>query len=186
MRLGTGNTENKRKAETSSSLKRMSVSVDYAKGETSLVPTLMKDNGIPTPSFKGAVWVENIPYKIDTLLYVGTAKAMKSYIKRNFHQKIDESAVSLSSVDGLTVECERGDGSRFIMIWMPRFHWNAQNIGVLVHEIIHATVMVLKMSGVHSVILEGDSEDSDDEALTHTADHMTEALLEKMMRKSTS
>lgn len=162
---------------------KRAASSEHGRGIPALVPSFVKDDCSDCPSFKGAVWVENVPYKIDTLLYVGSAKAMKAYIKRNFRQKIDENAVSLSSVDGLTVECERGDGSHFIMIWMPRFLFNAQSFGVLVHEIIHATVMVLKISGVHSVILEGNSPESDDEALTHTADHMTEALLGKMMRK---
>ena len=74
---------------------------------------------------------------------------MKAYLRKNaeaaWGSQPASDEVDLGAVDGLTVDCERGDGSHFIMVWMPRFDcWNAQDLGVFVHEVVHASVMVPK------------------------------------------
>lgn len=160
---------------------RKTEAVVMKKGEAMLLPLLAED-GQKVEVAKGAVLVENVPYKIDTLLYVGSERSLKRYMKASFKQSLYDVDVDFSSVDGLTLECNREDGSLFILVWMPVFDWTAQKMAVLVHEVIHASVMVLRESGVHSTILE-DGDDSDDEALAHTADHMTEALLDKLIKR---
>ena len=150
-----------------------------------LIPSIIKKDSSSAPYSVPnniTILMENTPYKIDTLLYIGTEASMRRYMKKNFNQDFEDLDVDFASVDGLTVECSREDGSIFILIWLPSFAWTAQKLGVLAHEIIHASVMVLRSSGVHSLILE-EQTDSDDEALAHTADHMMEYLIDKLIKK---
>lgn len=154
------------------------------KGEHYLIPSIAQTD-TKTHRIEGAIWTENHPYKIDTLLYIGSEKSVKKYLKKNFSISFDDSGIDFGSVDGLTVDCSRGDGSSFVLIWMPVFQWTASNIAVLTHEAIHCMVMILNMSGVHSKILDAeDQSETDDEALAHSVDYLMEQLIKKLIRKT--
>lgn len=160
--------------------KRQSVSV-RGKAAT-LLPFMCGRADSPiVPEANGAYLVENHPFKIDTLLYIGDERNMRNYLKRGMRSDLDGVEVDFSTVDGVTIPCRRPDGSQFILVYMPRFNWTASHLAVLAHEIVHSSVFILKMSGVHNSILEGDeSSDSDDECLAHLVDSQMESLLSKV------
>lgn len=137
------------------------------------------------PSVDGVYSVVNHPFKIDTVLYIGDAKEMAKCLKRKFGTSLDGVDVDFRTIDGVTIPCSRRDGSQFILVYIPKFDWSAAKFAVLTHEIVHSSVFILKMSGVHNSILEGsDANDSDDECLAHLVDSQTESLVSKLVRKA--
>ena len=150
-----------------------------------LLPFMCSPTDSPlVPEVCGAYLVENHPFKMDTLLYIGSERDMRRYLMRGMRSSLDGVEVDFSSIDGVTIPCRRQDGSQFVLVYMPRFNWSSAHFAVLAHEIVHSSVFILKMSGVHNSILEGDeASDSDDECLAHLVDSQMESLVSKLVRK---
>lgn len=137
-------------------------------------------------SLTGAFRVDNKPMRIDTLLYIGEQLKLKSYLKTHEHVLMDASLdEEFTKVSGLTFACERSNGSSFVVIWMPRFEWTSLDFETLVHECVHATIMVMKMSGVRAKIFTAENDlEVDDEGLSYGMSTMFTSLLKKMIKKN--
>ena len=151
-----------------------------------LLPFMRSPSDNPIiPDAKGAYLVENHPFKIDTLLFIGGEGELRNCLKRRFGAGLEGVEVDFGAIDGVAIPCKRPDGSQFVLIYLPRFQWTASHIAVLAHEVVHSSVFILKMSGVHNSILEGcDEDDSDDECLAHLVDSQMEELLSKLASKA--
>ena len=141
----------------------------------------------PFPALKTHFFVENPPYKIDTLVYIGSSKDLLKFMYRNYGKDFlsptIDSNIDFSTSDGITVPCRRKDGSQFILIWLNSFNFSLSDITVLAHEILHATVYVLRISGVHSIILENNGGESDDEHLAYSLGEMFERVMFNLSKK---
>jgi hypothetical protein len=151
-----------------------------------MLPVLCDSDENPMfPDARGVYLIENHPFKMDTVLYIGDVAEMKAYFKKRYNITFDDVDVDFGAIDGVTIPCSRKDGSQFIMIFIPEFDWTATKYAVLAHEIVHSSVFILKMSGVHNAILEGDNDyDSDDECLAHLVDSQMEMLTSKLICKA--
>ena len=139
-------------------------------------------------SISGWFEVENSPLRIDTILFVGDPKRLKTQMKRRENIDLEKSnekyEENFKGVSGLTFPIERGDGSSMVAIWMPKFDWSILDIETLSHECLHAAVMVMRMSGVRSKIFTASKEiDVDDEGLCYRQATMLTGLLKKMVGK---
>jgi len=161
-------------------------SVSAKRGLATLLPVLCDKNDNPLiPDAKGVYLIENNPFKMDTILYIGDVRSMKSYFKKKFDVSFSDIDVDFRAIDGVTIPLSRDDGSQFILIYLPVFDWTASKFAVLAHEVVHSSVYILKLSGVHNSILEGDnSKESDDECLAHLVDSQMESLCKKLICKS--
>ena len=60
------------------------------------------------------------------------------------------------------------------MIWLKRFSDKPEDISVLIHELIHHSVHILKSTGITDF----------DEALAYKVSEIFEAVYDKLLRKS--
>lgn len=144
----------------------------------------------PTFSHSVAGWfeVENKPLRIDTVLFVGSRRRLRTQMLKREGIDIDKLsegfAESFKGVSGLTFSLDRKDGSSFVVIWMPRFDWSIIDVETLCHECLHASVMVMRMSGVKSRIFTAVKDDDvDDEGLCYRQATMLTNLVKKMVGK---
>lgn len=144
-----------------------------------------KKNG-PNHSVTGWFEVENKPLRIETVLFVGSFRRLKTQMKRKEGLEFtkEDMKMAFSGVSGVTFPCQRSDGSSFVAIWMPKFDWSIIDIETLSHECLHAAVMVMRMSGTRAKIFTAvDEEDVDDEGLCYRQATMLTNLLKKMVAK---
>lgn len=132
--------------------------------------------------------VENSPLRINTVYFIGNPKQLKNQLKRR--EGIDiEGAIgkfdeNFKGLSGLTFPINRPDESSLVVIWMPKFDWSILDIETLSHECLHASVMVMRMSGVRSRIFTATREiDVDDEGLCYRQATMFSKLIKKMVWK---
>lgn len=139
-------------------------------------------------SVSGWFEVENKPLRINTIYFIGNPRKLKTQLKRKegidlgkADKKFDE---NFKGVSGLTFPLDRPDGSSLVMIWMPKFDWSILDFETLSHECLHASVMVMRMSGVRSKIFTANKEiDVDDEGLCYRQATMLTNLIKKMVGK---
>lgn len=76
------------------------------------------------------------------------------------------------------------DGHSFVVIWMPSFSWTLDDFETLSHECIHASVMVMRMSGVKAKMFDAKTdEEVDDEPLAYRSSFMFSTCLTELIRK---
>ena len=139
-------------------------------------------------SLSGWFEVENKPLRINTVYFIGSPRKLKTQLKRKegidlgkADKKFDE---NFKGVSGLTFPLDRPDGSSLVMIWMPKFDWSILDFETLSHECLHASVMVMRMSGVRSKIFTANKEiDVDDEGMCYRQATMLTNLIKKMVGK---
>ena len=139
-------------------------------------------------SLSGWFEVENKPLRINTVYFIGSPRKLKTKLKRKegidlgkVGKKFDE---NFKGVSGLTFPLDRPDGSSLVVIWMPEFNWSILDFETLSHECLHASVMVMRMSGVRSKIFTASNEiDVDDEGLCYRQATMLTNLIKKMVGK---
>jgi len=149
-----------------------------------LVPTIPNASDGEFPCVNGGFVIENPPYKIDTILYIGTPKELYMYLKSKLKVSLDLDTIDFSSASGITLPMTRKDGSSFVLIWLARMDFTPVTLSPLVHEVIHATIYILKMTGMKAKIFDTDEgEDADDEGIANAADSMFENIIDKLMRK---
>lgn len=151
-----------------------------------LVPAVLRTERLcGMPSADGAFPIENAPFKIDTLLFVGSVKSLRRRLKSDGVDTEGMDSVDFSAMDGVTIPLRRPDGSRFVLVYLPKFDWSPSHFAVLSHEAVHAAVFVLRMSGVRNSILDGGEteEDSDDECLAHLVDSQVCAMVDALVRR---
>ena len=128
--------------------------------------------------------VENDPYRIDTVVYIGDAPSLLKWMKKEFGEKVlDGVDADFEGADGMTIPCKRVDGSQFVLLWLRRFNFMKDDFANLVHETTHTSVYVLRLSGVHSAILDSGVSDSDDECLAYVMGQMLERIMAELGRK---
>ena len=142
-------------------------------------------------SLSGWFEVENNPLRINTVFFIGTPNKLRTQVKRKEGIDLENPSgdkknfeENFRGVDGLTFLLDRPDGSSLVVIWMPKFEWSVLDIETLCHECLHASVMVMRSSGVRSKIFMADEDDEvDDEGLSYRISTMMSSLIKKMIRK---
>ena len=160
---------------------------------TMLVPCKMDIADKNPKGFKmsvvGGFEVENNPFRINTILFIGSKKRFRNHLKSKIGIDIFENAKYdfedvFSGVSGLTFPCNDADGVGYVAIWMPRFGWSVTDIETLSHECLHAAVMVMRMSGIKAKIFSPKNDEGvDDEGLAYAQSQMLAALLKELARK---
>jgi hypothetical protein len=139
-------------------------------------------------SLSGWFEIENTPLRINTVFFIGDSSKLRTQLKKRESIVIEPSENEeenlFKGVSGMTFPAERADGTSLVVIWMPKFEWSIIDIETLSHECLHASVMVMRMSGVKSKIFtaEKDSE-VDDEGLCYRQATMMTSLLKKLVGK---
>ena len=131
---------------------------------------------------------ENSPLRINTILFIGSKRRLRTQlVKREGIDIADSDGVyeeCFEGVDGLTFPCERPDGSAMIVIWMPSFEWRVVDFETLSHECLHAAVMVMRMSGSKARLFSAKADSEvDDEGLCYRQSTMMSSLLAQMAAK---
>lgn len=139
-------------------------------------------------SVSGWFEVENTPLRINTVYFIGSPRKLKTQLKKKEGidlEKVDENFdENFEGESGLTFPLNRPDGSSLVVIWMPKFDWSILDFETLRHECLHASVMVMRMSGVRSKIFTANKEiDVDDEGLCYQHSTMLTNLIKKMIGK---
>lgn len=150
--------------------------------------TTTKDKGVIEHSLSGWFDVENKPLRINTVYFIGSHRKLRTQLKRKegidigkLDDKFDD---NFNGVSGLTFPLDRPDGSSLVVIWMPKFDWSILDIETLSHECLHASVMVMRMSGVRSKIFTAKNDmEVDDEGLCYRQATMLTNLLKKMVSR---
>ena len=139
-------------------------------------------------SLSGWFEVENKPLRINTVYFIGSPRKLKTQLKSR--EGIDLEKVyknfnkNFNGASGLTFPLDRPDGSSLVVIWMPKFNWSILDFETLSHECLHASVMVMRMSGVRSKILTANNDmEVDDEGLCYRQATMLTNLIKKMVGK---
>lgn len=142
-------------------------------------------------SLSGWFEVENSPLRINTVFFIGTPNKLRTQLKKKEGIELEKPddgkknfEENFKGVDGLTFMLDRPDGSSLVVIWMPKFEWSVLDIETLCHECLHASVMVMRSSGVRSKIFMADDDDEvDDEGLCYRISTMMSSLIKKMIKK---
>lgn len=138
-------------------------------------------------SVTGYFEIENSPLRINTLLFIGTKRKLKNYLKLKEGIEIKDNAAfeeTFKGASGLTFPCTNINGASFVVVWMPKFEWSLMDIETLSHECIHASVMVMRMSGERPKIFSTRNEtDVDDEGLAYRQSSMFVSMLKKLAKK---
>lgn len=149
-----------------------------------------RDNGKESFSHSVQGWfeVENKPLRLNTVCFIGSPRKLKNQLKRKEGIELVGSEKkyyeNFKGMSGLTFQLCRPDGSQFVMIWMPKFDWSIIDIETLSHECLHASVMIMRMSGVRSKIFTANKEiDVDDEGLCYRHATMMTSIIKKMVEK---
>ena len=139
--------------------------------------------------------IENAPLRINTLFFAGTKGRLVRFLTEGAGVDLRRDKCfeeSFKGISGLTFPCTDENGAGFVVIWMPRFDWSVTDIETLSHECLHASVMVMRMSGQKPKIFSTkDDEDVDDEGLAYRQSAMFSSILkelaarqQKLFRKS--
>lgn len=151
-----------------------------------LIPS-KADGETDFPSVKGWYEIENNPLRMNTVCFVGSYRSLKAQLLKREQIDIDSfpnAKETFRGASGLTFTCENQDGAHFIMIWMPKFSWTILDFETLAHECLHASVMVMRMSGVKSKLFTAKNENEvDDEGLAYRQSTMFSELLKMMVEK---
>lgn len=131
--------------------------------------------------------IENTPLRINTILFIGSKRKLRNYLKSKEGIDIKQDPVfeeSFNGVGGLTFPCVDADGASFVVVWMPKFEWSVTDLETLDHECLHASVMVMRMSGERPKIFSSkDDTEVDDEGLAYRQSSMFASMLKNLARK---
>lgn len=150
-----------------------------------LIPCFKENSNKKLPKISGLFEIENKPMRINTILFIGSFDKLKKSIKNREN-------VNLTSLEnenpkkfgGITIPCEAEEGHSFVLIWMPEFDWSLEDFETLSHECLHATIMVLRMSGVKPKIFSAeDDSEVDDEIVAYTSSSMFKTLVSELTKK---
>lgn len=138
-------------------------------------------------SLTAQICIENKPLKVQTILSIGKISKLKSYLKSRLGTDVVkdiELSGMFEGVSGLTFPCFDEDGAGYVVIWMPKFDWSISDIETLDHETVHATVMVMRMSGMRARIFSAKKDnDVDDEGLAYSKSSMLSMLLKELAKR---
>lgn len=138
-------------------------------------------------SVSGHFEIENTPLRINTILFIGSKRKLRNHLKSKEGIDIQQDPAfeeSFKSASGLTFPCVDSDGASFVVVWMPRFEWSVTDLETLSHECLHASVMVMRMSGEKPRIFSSRSDvDVDDEGLAYRQSSMLASMLKELARK---
>lgn len=141
-------------------------------------------------SIVGQFCIDNKPLKIQTILSIGSVSKLRTYLKSRTGLDVladDELRATFNGVSGLTFPCTDVDGAAYVVIWMPKFDWSISDFETLDHETLHASVMVMWMSGVRSRIFSARKDaDIDDEGLAYRKSSMFATLLKELAKRQHS
>ena len=104
------------------------------------------------------------PYPWDVILHIGGKEESEAYQRRRGYSNPEHGhnggEVASVSEDGWVQE---------IYAWVNGFEWQAEKVGSLVHELLHATQLILKKCGVE-----------DDEAQAYLLESLVKQALAKI------
>jgi hypothetical protein len=106
-------------------------------------------------------------YKV-VVLMSGSPKACNRYLVKEWKVEIPD--LIDSDCAGEAIECPFMDGSTMYVIWVNRFSEKAEHMGVLMHELYHITVKILKSVGIRY-------SDSSEESFAYMIQFLTEKSL---------
>ena len=122
-----------------------------------------------------------------TLLFVGTKRRLRNFLLKAGGVDIADDPTydaSFVGVGGLTFPYTDSDGASTVVVWLPRFDWNLLDLETLSHECLHASVMVMRMSGEKPRIFSSrDESEVDDEGLAYRQSAMFASMLAALARK---
>ena len=131
--------------------------------------------------------IENTPLRIDTILSVGSKAKLRNYLKSREGVDLKSDPAfekAFEGVGGLTFPCTGSDVGSFVVVWMPSFDWSVRDVETLSHECLHASVMVMRMSGQKPRIFSPkDDEEVDDEGLAYRQSSMLAGMLCALAKK---
>lgn len=152
-----------------------------------LIPC-MENKDKKFPSIENCYFeIENKPFRIYTVFFIGTESKLKSHLKRK--ENIELTGLEReepNTFSGITIPCTTEDGHSFVIIWLPKFEWKLDDFETLSHECLHATIMVMRMSGVKSKIFSAeDNENCDDEGVCYSQSSMFRGILSELIKRQT-